>query len=407
MPSRKGTTKPIVIDDESLYKPSIRDRVLFPTVDGERKGLGLVPRDYRIDPVEMFAPPSQMKQIPRSEWSARIKDLEAQRARLSDLRTWPSLDQNGQGYCLVPGMRITMADGSQKPVQRVRLQERVLTAEGRPGAVSQLHVRDYTGDVVWLEACSLGRLGLTPNHPVRTRRGFIPAGELTVDDWVSVEDGVLWRPVRVLDRAPDSGLVHNLGVEGDHSYQAEGIGVHNCWAYSTTGAVMLLRTVMNVPYVRLSGHAIGCTVMNYQNQGGWCGLSAKFHREKGCPSVEYWPEQSMSRDNSKPATWDNAALHKVTEDWVDLTRPVQLQNLTFDQVATCLLSGVPCATDFNWWGHSVCSMDLVEVEAGSFGLLILNSWSDSWGSRGTGILRGNKAIPDGAVALRVTGASPT
>src|SRR5215510_16012364 len=99
MPSRKGTTKPIVIDDESLYKPSIRDRVLFPTVDGERKGLGLVPRDYRLDPVEMFSPPSQMKQIPRSEWSARIKDLEAQRARLSDLRTWPSLDQNGQGYC--------------------------------------------------------------------------------------------------------------------------------------------------------------------------------------------------------------------------------------------------------------------------------------------------------------------
>lgn len=178
-----------------------------------------------------------------------------------------------------------------------------------------------------------------------------------------------------------------------------------CWAYSTTACVMLLRAANNQPHVRLSAHAVGCMVKGFRDEGGWCGLSAKFHREKGCPSVECWPEKSMARSNDRPETWANAALHKVTEEWVDLTRAVYDQSLTFDQLATCLLCRIPCAVDFNWWGHSVCAMDLVEVERGSFGIKILNSWTDGWGERGTSVLQGSRAIPDGAVALRVTGAS--
>lgn len=178
-----------------------------------------------------------------------------------------------------------------------------------------------------------------------------------------------------------------------------------CWAYSTTSCVMLLRARGNQPYVRLSAHGVACIIKSFRNEGGWCGLSAKFHREKGCPSTEFWKEKSMSRSNDKPETWENAAKHKVTEDWVDLTRNVYDQNLTLDQVATCLLNNIPCAVDFNWWSHSVCAMDLVEVESGSYGIRIWNSWGDGWEDRGTGILRGSKAIPNGAVALRVTGAS--
>jgi hypothetical protein len=48
-------------------------------------------------------------------------------------------------------------------------------------------------------------------------------------------------------------------------------------------------------------------------------------------------------------------------------------------------------------------MRVVEVEPGSFGIEILNSWTDSWGQKGAGILRGSKGVPDGAVATRVTG----
>lgn len=243
-------------------------------------GRGYVPRDYSVHPVEMFDPPSGMPLIPRSEWSARIRELEETQSRLSDIiinADVPCLDQGSVGYC---------------------------------------------------------------------------------------------------------------------------------WAHSTTAAVMALRAVANLPNVPLSAYAVAATIKNGADEGGWCGLSAKFIRERGVPSQAVWPQGDRNyRKYDKPETWENAALHKVTEDWVDLTRNVYDQNLTFDQLATCLLCRIPCAIDLNWWAHSIMACDLVEVEPGSFGVRIRNSWGAGWGDRGFSVLRGQKAIPDGAVAFRSSRAS--
>lgn len=248
-------------------------------------GFGLVPRDYNVDPVEMFAAPTTIPLIPRSEWDARIDEQERLQSSLEHIR---------------------------------------LTANGG-------------------------------------------------------------QPIPSLD-------------------QNKGDGVHwgYCWAHSTTHTVMLHRAVANLPYVPLSAFAVACIIKNYANDGGWCGLSAKFARERGIPSQKFWPQKNLDRANDNPETWADAAKHKITEDYVDLTRDVWGQNMTFDQVATCLLSNIPCALDFNWWGHSVCGIRLVRVEAGSYGIKIWNSWADSWGDRGMGILRGSKAVPNGAVATRTT-----
>jgi hypothetical protein len=267
---------PSIIDD------STSNDVLFPKIDGHRVGHGFDPA--QIEP-DAFRPlfgdhPDQMKVIPKSNWSAIIKEKDAKKSSLYHRRQvaangqqMPTLDQNGQGYC---------------------------------------------------------------------------------------------------------------------------------WAYSTTRCVMYLRSLSNLPYKRLSAHAIGCMVKGFQDEGGWCGLSAKFLREKGVPDVGAWPEKSMARANDKPEVWENAAGNVVTEDWLDVAKHVADQNLTFDQIATCLLLDIPVALDFSWWGHSVCGIELVEVEAGSFGIRIDNSWSDQWEDRGSSILRGQKAVPMGAVALRVS-----
>lgn len=186
-------------------------------------------------------------------------------------------------------------------------------------------------------------------------------------------------------------------------------GYGYCWAHSTTHAVMLTRAVANQPYVPLSAFAVAAIIKGYRDEGGWCGLSAKFARERGIPSQKFWAQKSMSRSNDNADTWANAGLHKVTEDWVDLTRPVYDNVMTFDQVATCLLCNIPVALDFNWWGHSVAGLRLVRVEDGSYGIKIWNSWyvgaGVEWGDRGMAVLRGSKAVPNNAVALRVSGAS--
>lgn len=211
-------------------------------------------------------------------------------------------------------------------------------------------------------------------------------------------------PARIAERKAQRATGMDLRSRMDNGKMHKSLdqnGQGYCWAYSVTSTVMFQRAVANQPYVRLSAHSVGCKVKNFRDEGGWCGLSAKFIRENGVASVKDWPEKSMSRQYDTAETWANAKANVITEDFVDLTVAVYDQNLSFDQVVSCLLQGVFCAVDFNWWSHSVMALDVVEVEAGSYGLQIQNSWTDGWGDRGTGILRGSKAIPDGAVATRV------
>lgn len=277
--SKKNTARPLILDDES--PGAVRDKFFFPKVDGERKGHGLVPRNFAADPPEMFASPSEMILIPAVEYPDRIRDGDRDESTLAHIRLRgddgkrvPSLDQGQWGYC---------------------------------------------------------------------------------------------------------------------------------WAHSTTNVVMVDRMRRKLPYVPLSAFAVAATIKRGANQGGWCGLSAQFDRERGIPSQAKWPQgDARYRQYDKPEVWADAAKYKVTEDWVDLSKPVYDQNLTFAMVATCLLNNDPCALDFNWWSHSVCGLKLVEVERGSYGILIWNSWGDSWSDQGTGILRGSKALPDGAVSFRLT-----
>jgi hypothetical protein len=75
-----------------------------PFIDGEHKGMGLVPRDFGAHPVGSMlgAPMATFSKIPRSEWKQRLADQTAAKARCSDHRNIgmngqpiPSRDQNG------------------------------------------------------------------------------------------------------------------------------------------------------------------------------------------------------------------------------------------------------------------------------------------------------------------------
>lgn len=75
------------------------------------KSRGLIPRNYGTHPVGHYvnipAAAVEMPLIARSEWSARIKERKAIKARMKDIRRTsgpnggpiPSLDQDGIGYC--------------------------------------------------------------------------------------------------------------------------------------------------------------------------------------------------------------------------------------------------------------------------------------------------------------------
>ena len=121
--------------------------------------------------------------------------------------------------------------------------------------------------------------------------------------------------------------------------------------------------------------------------------SVEWIAANGVPTSKTWPQQSMSRTNDNPNMRAEAAKRKYKK-WMELDHSKMKA-----QLVTCLLLGIPVVSDFNWWSHSVCTIDLVSLSP--FRTRIWNSWGDGWSANGTGILEGNKAIPDDALAPEI------
>lgn len=180
-------------------------------------------------------------------------------------------------------------------------------------------------------------------------------------------------------------------------------GFPDCWCHSSAHAVMIDRLKQNLfgldgKAVRLNAVAIA-TLMN-QTNGGWCGRSMKFIRENGIPEIGtgagQWPYQSR-RGQDSTALRQSMAKYKDLEDWYDLGRAEYDQELTDQQLATCLFNNNPSPSDYNRFGHSMLSLRHVRIEKGSWGKLTLNSWQ-GFGYHGLCVLA--EMTPDNAVSLR-------
>ncbi len=169
----------------------------------------------------------------------------------------------------------------------------------------------------------------------------------------------------------------------------------DCWAHSTAHSIMFDQLKQNLPVVRLNGVA-AATLMN-RTDGGWCGLSMKFAREKGFPPI--CAEAPYHSRNVKNTAALQAAmkLHADLEDWYDMAKAEYDQDLSKGQLVTCLFNNLPCPSDYNRFGHSMLSIRWVRIEAGLWGPLTLNSWQ-GFGYHGLCVLA--NMVPDGSCALR-------
>jgi hypothetical protein len=90
------------------------------------------------------------------------------------------------GSCFPAGTLIRMADGSQKPIEQIRLFEQVLTAEGNVSYVSQIGGREVSEDIYEIKLWGHMRVRMTEEHPLLTKRGYVRASELRLDDYVAL-----------------------------------------------------------------------------------------------------------------------------------------------------------------------------------------------------------------------------
>jgi hypothetical protein len=173
-------------------------------------------------------------------------------------------------------------------------------------------------------------------------------------------------------------------------------GFPDCWYHSTAHAVMMDQVKQNLtPVVRLNAVA-GATLLG-RTRGAWCGLSMKDARDNGIPPIcAEAPYQSRNVKNNA-ALQAKRKLHRDLEDWYDMAKAEYDQDLSRDQLATCLFNNLPCPSDYNRFAHSMLSIRWVRIEKGLWGPLTLNSWQ-GFGYHGLCVLAG--MVPDGSCALR-------
>jgi hypothetical protein len=167
----------------------------------------------------------------------------------------------------------------------------------------------------------------------------------------------------------------------------------NCWAFSSTKAVMYLRALMNEPGLVLSAWWVAGKVKGWRDQGGWGAESTGYIVQSGVPEMSFCPGYQSSYDT--PATQANAALHKVTEWWDGAESRAKARL----QLVSMLLQKRPCVVDLNWLSHSMCAIAIRSLSP--LTVVFDNSWGEQ-GEKGLYVATGDKAIPDGLILPRVT-----
>ncbi|MFC1704537.1 right-handed parallel beta-helix repeat-containing protein, partial [Candidatus Omnitrophota bacterium] len=131
------------------------------------------------------------------------------------------------GGCFLAGTKISMSDGSTKPIEEVQLGDMVLAydtvaREMKPNKVTEL-IRHPKENVYYVVN---GHLRVTPIHGMLSQGKWVKMGDMRMGDTltnIKGEDVPIWSIVQVKEWVD----IYNLEVEPNHTYVAEGYIVHN------------------------------------------------------------------------------------------------------------------------------------------------------------------------------------
>ena len=144
-------------------------------------------------------------------------------------------DYRSRGYdigpgrgCFVSGSRVKMQEGMFCPIESINIGNIVIDAFGEAKKVLDVLEYDIDEDIVELSFDNGKKITCTLDHEILTKnRGWVKANELNEnDDVCEIEDSKF---LKLISKKIFSykGKVHDLTIEGSHSYNIEGVSVHN------------------------------------------------------------------------------------------------------------------------------------------------------------------------------------
>jgi hypothetical protein len=232
-------------------------------------------------------------------------------------------------------------------------------------------------------------LACEPRDYFKVPRGSIegaPGSTITPfsrNDWPAMIEELAAKKARASDHWHRGGC--KVLYQGQTNY---------CWFNGPVSAVYACRALNNQPFVELSPASGAAQIKNFRNDGGWGSEALEWLIKNGVNRASTWPPNAIDRRYMTAEAKAEALQYRVTE-WSDLG------NRNFALQATYALLSKAVAVGYNWWRHEVCQLDLVQIEPGSFGILIVNSWGPTWDGDGMAILREDKGTADDAVAPEV------
>jgi len=140
--------------------------------------------------------------------------------------------------CFKAGAMVSMADGTQKPIQDIVVGDRVRTHTGAVGAVTELYQRKYQGEFFEIRPANGAALHATCEHPFWA--SHVPGADPSTFGWVYARDltgavlacpdpaGLRVVPIEGYRQYTDTADVFNFEVVGDNSYLVNGVAAHNC-----------------------------------------------------------------------------------------------------------------------------------------------------------------------------------
>jgi hypothetical protein len=136
-----------------------------------------------------------------------------------------------------------MADGSFKPIEKVKVGDRVRGAGGGVNRVTKIFVIPHQGAKY---AFNGGKAFFTDSHPFLSEQGWrslnpiVSSNEnpglavlsMKTGDVILTRDGSV--RIHSIESVKSAETVYNFRTDGDHSYLADGYKVHNAEIKTTT-----------------------------------------------------------------------------------------------------------------------------------------------------------------------------
>ena len=140
-------------------------------------------------------------------------------------------------------------------------------------------------------------------------RSYLEKSEQTED--------YVYRKVNCVDTEDYSGYVYNFEVEEDHSYVAEGIGVHNCNAFAVGWAMAVMHWRKTGEKLRLSPEWLYSKINGGRDQGSMLDDGMVEARENGMSAYQeaFYQKFRQSDFNMEQKRWatQSAENHKFLE----------------------------------------------------------------------------------------------